>query len=223
MPEAYSVTVRTHAHAIRGWSAPRGRVPRSRVSSLRTCDGQESHECDCQGVHFVTSASTALTAEGARLRKREGNAPVTTSGTFRGVALILSDQERAARLTGMPECRLVAQRSPQPPGLEPRVRVWDWCCEGGSGVYAGSASLSFEAFGRHGDVANLSIVTADRRVSDGQFVAFGPEQAIKAREAAHLPDPPVVTDVPHDASLIRRLWALLTRGSDDHRKLWTSE
>jgi hypothetical protein len=61
------------------------------------------------------------------------------------------------------------------------------------------------------------------RVGDGQFVNFGPEQARKAREAAGMPEPDDGSDLPDDAGPIRRLWAFLTRGSGDLRKLWSSE
>jgi hypothetical protein len=53
-------------------------------------------------------------------------------------------------------------------------------------------------------------------------VAFGPEQAKKGREAAGLPEPPVVTNAPPDAHLIRRIWAFWSSGSGDLRKLWGS-
>lgn len=62
----------------------------------------------------------------------------------------------------------------------------------------------------------------DRRAKDEPFVAFGPEQAKKGRLAAGLPEPPDLARIPTDAGLIRRLWTLLTRGSDDVRKLWAS-
>jgi hypothetical protein len=64
---------------------------------------------------------------------------------------------------------------------------------------------------------------ANRRVDEEPFVAFGPEQARKAREAAGLPEPLAVPDVPPDAPFLRRLWAFLTKGSGDIRKLWMSD
>jgi hypothetical protein len=66
-------------------------------------------------------------------------------------------------------------------------------------------------------------MTADERVGDDRFVDFGPEQARKAREAAGLPEPVEVMDLPPDASLVRRIWAFLSRGSGELRKLWASD
>jgi hypothetical protein len=79
------------------------------------------------------------------------------------------------------------------------------------------------AGGRRLAQAKLALVPTDRRANDEPFVAFGPEQARKGREAAGLPEPPDVADTPTDAGLIRRVWALLTRGSDEARKLWASK
>jgi hypothetical protein len=66
-------------------------------------------------------------------------------------------------------------------------------------------------------------MTADRRADDEQFVAFGPDQARKTREAAGLPEPVEEMDLPHDAGLIRRIWAFLTQRSGEDRKLWARD
>jgi hypothetical protein len=60
----------------------------------------------------------------------------------------------------------------------------------------------------------------NKRAAKEPFVEFGPTQARKARDAANLPEPSTVTDVSHGAGFFRRLWAYLTQGSDDLRKLW---
>jgi hypothetical protein len=66
-------------------------------------------------------------------------------------------------------------------------------------------------------------MTADERIDDDKFVAFGPDQARKARAAAGLPEPVEEMEVPPDAGLVRRIWAFLTQGPGDLRKLWSSE
>jgi hypothetical protein len=62
----------------------------------------------------------------------------------------------------------------------------------------------------------------NKRTRHEPFVALGPENARKGREAGGLREPPVVSDAPQDAGLIRRLWAYLSSGSGDLRKLWGS-
>lgn len=65
-------------------------------------------------------------------------------------------------------------------------------------------------------------MSTDKQRRHEPFVEFGPEQAKKGREEAGLPEPPVVSEAPKAAGLIRRFWAFWSSAPEDLRKLWSS-
>ena len=66
-------------------------------------------------------------------------------------------------------------------------------------------------------------VTDEKQARDEPFVEFGPEQARKAKQNAHRPDPPIPipADIHPIVRIVLRTWRFVTRGTEDDRKLWS--